>query len=786
MALRLAFRRCGRLSRTLLLSFFLFATLLAGCVASPDPLYSGGENPLEDESPVKRYEEDEAFEILADRVIQGSDKACLALADGSLLNSYENEERRWTPDPQADAALATLPRLSAPETPLLSALYRMTMEEALRDIRPDGAFMAGEKWPGVWTRDISYSIHLSLGLLMPEAAKKSLLAKTSPSRQVIQDTGTGGSWPISTDRVVWAIAAWEIYLATGEKEWLDTAYPILVETETKDRKTVFDPETGLYRGESSFTDWREQSYPRWMQPLDIYESKALSTNALHYELLRVLSRMARAQASTAHQAKGYEEKALALATAIRANFPVAGRSYLSAYRYGSDSGTMVTDKSDSLANSLAVIFDILPEGESRSLLEDLPVVHFGPPILYPQLQVPAYHNKAIWPFVTAYYGLAGQKIGNAAAFDFALGSNIRAAALFLTNKENFTFHTGHWRGTAVNSDRQLWSVAGLQAQVIKGIFGLSYDEKSLGLAPLVPSWIKGELELDGIAWRQARISVKLSGTGNRIAALKVNGKTMDSQWRLPASASGDYRIEIAMEGDMPGKIKLEPSSIIGPRDVIAINAERKADKVKLSWPSAGEGLSYRVYKDGRLVADKLLEGVYEESGLSSNPVYQIQSIDPQGVPSNLSQPYRLYLAEDRIEIEAEDGSWLGIDEPALHYGGYQGRGFIFIDKVTDGEMKLRIPRAGRYILRWRYSNGNGPINTDNKACVRSLYVNGKELGTAVFAQTAGWTRWAWSNPIFADLAEGELIIGLRYNPEDENMNGAVNQAALDCLELIRL
>ncbi len=29
--------------------------------------------------------------------------------------------------------------------------------------------------------------------------------------------------------------------------------------------------TYLMRGESSFLDWREQTYPRWMEPVDIYE-----------------------------------------------------------------------------------------------------------------------------------------------------------------------------------------------------------------------------------------------------------------------------------------------------------------------------------------------------------------------------------------------------------------------------------------------------------------------------------------------------------------------------------
>ena len=49
-----------------------------------------------------------------------------------------------------------------------------------------------------------------------------------------------------------------------------------------DTENVYDPVTGLVKGESSFLDWREQTYPKWMQPADIYESENLGTNAVHY------------------------------------------------------------------------------------------------------------------------------------------------------------------------------------------------------------------------------------------------------------------------------------------------------------------------------------------------------------------------------------------------------------------------------------------------------------------------------------------------------------------------
>lgn len=36
---------------------------------------------------------------------------------------------------------------------------------------------------------------------------KSLLRKVGPTGRIIQDTGTGGAYSCSTDRMIWAVAA---------------------------------------------------------------------------------------------------------------------------------------------------------------------------------------------------------------------------------------------------------------------------------------------------------------------------------------------------------------------------------------------------------------------------------------------------------------------------------------------------------------------------------------------------------------------------------------------------
>ncbi|MFZ2283048.1 MAG: hypothetical protein WAV86_04170 [Lutibacter sp.] len=139
----------------------------------------------------------------------------------------------------------------------------MSTEEAIKNIEADSTLGSGAKWGGVWPRDISYGILLAFAHQEPEIAKISLMKKVNRDR-IIQDTGSGGAWQISSDRVIWAAGAWEIYKVTGDNNWLKKVFPIIKNSLEDDYKTIYNAETGLYKGESSFLDWREQTYPKWM------------------------------------------------------------------------------------------------------------------------------------------------------------------------------------------------------------------------------------------------------------------------------------------------------------------------------------------------------------------------------------------------------------------------------------------------------------------------------------------------------------------------------------------
>ncbi len=383
---------------------------------------------------------------------------------------------------------------------LFNGLYAMAQDDLGQDsvsaIR-DGAFdhgapipchcfETGLKWPYVWTRDLSYSIDLGLWRFDAERARNGLEFKLSDVRApnapqgsyVMQDTGSGGSWPISTDRVVWFLGAQHLL---DDKAFADKAWPALRDTLAQDREYAFDSAFGLYRGETSFMDWREQSYPAWTADnvTFIAQSYALSTNVLHYQALQLAATMADAY----HQAKvatDYRAQAAALKKAINQHFWRADRDMYMSYLGGD--GTPV-DTYDLLGISLAVTSGVAEGGRARQTLVNYPSWPAGSPIMWPErADQPIYHNRAIWPFVSAYALRAARKVNDPARIAHEIESVMRGAALYGSNMENYELLTqgqhvdeGKLSGPVVNSPRQLWSVAAYLDVVTEGVFGLGED-----------------------------------------------------------------------------------------------------------------------------------------------------------------------------------------------------------------------------------------------------------------------------------------------------------------------
>ena len=79
---------------------------------------------------------------------------------------------------------------------------------------------------------------------------------------------------------------------------------------------------------------------------------------------------------------------------------------------------------------------------------------------------------------------ASAEAGHGPGTAHAMATIYRSAALALSNKENLVAATGRFASTAVNSNRQLWSVAGTLATVYRILFGIETRPDRLCVRPV--------------------------------------------------------------------------------------------------------------------------------------------------------------------------------------------------------------------------------------------------------------------------------------------------------------
>ncbi|HVI57490.1 MAG TPA: Six-hairpin glycosidase-like protein [Luteimonas sp.] len=596
-------------------------------------------------------------------------------------------------------AIAPQPLASDTGSALFDGLFALAQQEMAQDrvdaIR-DGAFdhgkplpcdcfQTGEKWPYVWTRDLSYAADLALARLDPERVRRSLRFKLSDVRNptlpqglyVAQDTGSGGSWPISTDRVVWFLAARHLLddEAFGEETWR-----ALRDTLAQDREYAFDADIGLYRGETSFLDWREQTYPAWTKEdvRFIGESFALSTNVLHYDALRLAATMA-ARRDDGAAAAEYRAQADALAARIDARFWNERRGMYMSY-IGSADNPAPYEAYDLLGISLAVLSGAVPEARAKRALERYPAVEAGSPVVWPQHRdVPVYHNRAIWPFVSAYALEAARKVGAPARIAHELRSLMRGAALAGSNMENYEFliqavhvDDGALSGPVVNSPRQLWSVAGYLDMVLRGVFGLEDDG---GVAPMIPVELVPMLfgEREAISLRLADRTIELRRPATLDGNLLVAGATRREGDRTIVELRAEHVTSAPLVLDAP---QFAPPTPEAPR----------VQRIQEGWRVEAPGAD-SLYVDGSLrgpVGDGIV--------LPRRDAAQCMSATRTGA--------------DGLE---------SLHSPTVCIGEVA-------EVAGDWPRRWTAPRDGRYRVALRYDNRNGPINTGVTAAVKRLSV----------------------------------------------------------------
>ncbi|NLE35633.1 MAG: glycogen debranching protein, partial [Bacteroidales bacterium] len=422
-----------------------------------------------------------------------------------------------------------------------------------------------------------------------------------------------------------------------------------------------------------------------------------------------------------------------------------------------------------------VLFDIAGDERKQKVLTNTPVTPFGITCIYPQIPgIPPYHNNGIWPFVQAFWTLANASDKNMDAVEAGLASIIRPTALFLTNKENFVAETGDFAGTEVNSDRQLWSVAAMLAMYHRVLTGISFSKAGMEFNPVIPKSFSGNYSLHNFRYRDGTYNITVSGWGDSISSFSIDGVRSAGNL-IPTEMTGNHTVEIFMN---------KKANNIGFNQAINYTAPEtpvlKVENNRLFWNGVTGAKSYQLFRNGKLLEvsnDTTISPAEEASE------YQVMAEDSNGVCSFLSNPVKVGSGANATEAEI-----FNIRRETI-VPGFSGTGYIRSGIKENSELIIRIhAEAGNYLIRARYANGTGPVNTDNNCAIRSLYVNGRYTCPLVFPQRGKdeWSDWGYTFPERIELKDGENILAIRYEDFNRNMDGEINEFLLDLISLEKI
>lgn len=723
---------------------------------------------------------------------------------------------------------------------LFDALYALALEEvrensvdAISDgafnggqplaCPPGGCFETGRLWKYVWTRDTAYATRLGLAALDPRRSKNSLEFKISDRRtgglpEIVQDTGSGGSYPVSSDRVTWAMGAWEVlkFLSGPERtQFRDRALEALRNTIDRDRQVVYDPVDRLYRGEQSFLDWREQTYGPWTSTdvVPIAASKTLSTNIAHLRALEVLSGLG-FEAGDAALASRVGAWATDLRTRIHERFKLPA-SPLYSTMIPSELDPAPLGSFDLLGSAFVVLHQIGNAQDRAGVVAAYPHLPLGAPVIWPAQKLPPiYHNRADWPFVTAFWALAARQVRNDAAVDRAAESLVRGAALNLSNMENLEMVTGApWvddgpkSGPTVNSQRQLWSVAAYVAFVHSVVFGADASQNGIRFLPYVTrrmrhAWFQnaGTIVLNNFPYRGRFITVVVrlpAPSSERVGAytierIRLNGVTVSDDFIPEANLGSRNWLEVILQDRVEAGASIQESqtsdaAIFAPNPPNVTQVAANGASLVVGLDPAGEptaGITFDIYRDGQAIAKGVpgSQASYVDATANGTAApshcYAVQSVSvATGAVSHRSRPV-CYWGAGSARVQTIAASAM------TNVGGSltTAYGKTFYQAWGDPGHALTAASftpsfSGPHWLQVVYGNGSAPVSTGITCGVKRITVydtsNDAIVGSGklVMPATGDWSIWRDSTVVPINLSSQKTYrIVIDHGPVSDNMS----------------
>lgn len=719
-----------RIRKTPVLALLAALLIFAACQTSnePKPLYQS-----------------DAFALFPDRVEQDS-LSVVASSDSTLNGAVSNT---LTHD------ISSYPQFTSSSV-LMNAVYNLSLDALVQNLHTDGTFGVSATKTSFQTRDMSYSVLLSLAKLEPERAKAALMKHVINNR-IVQDPG---AWPVCADRVVWALAAWEVYKFTGDQTWLQQAYAVVQNSVMDDQTVLPDPKSGLMRG-SAFALDGCSGYPLWMDATDLSASQSLSVNAAYARVYQILAEMG----ALLRQTESWQQKADSLQQAINQHLWDEELGYYAQAIYGRDHKT-TAPQADALGEAFAVLYGIATDDRAMDVLKNTPVLELGIPCTYPlSSQVGAQTVGVACPYAHVFWTLAGVKLQHSKVVQHGLASGLRQSAFLLTQSP---------------SDAQttftLGNAAGQLALFYDVLFGMEAHADILTFAPVVPRSFRGIYKLTNFQYRNAILNITVSGYGTNIKSFKVNGEEK-TDFEIAANQSGTFTIEIALNN----RDSRKPMNLVEAFTVPVAPTLSLSDTT-LTWTATPEAVYYEVFRNGTLL--KSMNDTVLHIDADTEPAeYQVMATNKEKIESFRSNPIFAAPFTHVFVVEPERF----VRKSSKLVSGFSGLGYIELKPgdTTSIQMNVTLKEAGLYRLTARYATNLSSALAGNTSAIRMLHVNETQSHVLVMpAQTL--QTWGNTSPLYIQLEEGRNRIRIQNQVRSSLQEANTPTLLLDQLMLIKV
>ena len=639
----------------------------------------------------------------------------------------------------------TFPKVHTADV-LADALYNMAVETI---DRADFSLMN--------LSELSLASLLVLAEAKPELCMQLLRSKVEGG-MICQDLNGRFTFPVVNDRLIWACAAWQVYLATGNRRWLKYAHKVILATVEQIEQVSLCQTMHLVHGCDSYSS-PELQYPRWMQPTDYYESLRLSTNAIYARCLYVLSLIDEELFLDSEQHYlAYKRVKDSINQTMWNESLGRYSSFLIDEVFARQSNV-----SCNLAQAACVLFDIADDDRATTLIARTPFYLTGIPTIYPSRHSAPMGNQAA--FVQGLWNLAAAHADNQMALRYGLAALYRWAAF------------NGFGSAAASPQHNLLAACAVAAMSLKITAGITLSPEGIEFNPCVPDCFAGSKTISGIRYRGATFNLTIVGTGSAIKSFVVDGKPQNTNF-LHSDVTGEHNIVITLEA--PAQPATQHVNISQPA-ICPFTPELQWTGDSARIVNFNSNLTYSVVINNRSFA-----GVHEVFSVpveeENKPLSIIHVVARGGgIESQPSQP-REFVSPNALTTYplarfANAGSKLlpaHLSKQVVEFSA---------DGINEITISAFAQRAGYYYLDVLYSCGAASVSI-TPMC--QVWVNTHRQDVLVLPVLGAnqWRTFGYSNRIKVALLAGKNTIRLQCFSPKNSRNIKAPTVLLRSLRLI--